>query len=199
MPRRPPAVASATGPGPLQPEGAEEEAAGFLDASALPVSEPARQRRGSSRWGKPGDRLDSAWWRLRSIAQAPRFLHQPHVLTGYRKQLTAWEAARSAFMLHNETGAIWTHLIGALVFVVLAVRVGTWGVVGDAPYFQASPELHEGDATPDLFDGDGAPELRDGDESSEVSSSPREAKLRVRASSAASSPPRCGEAQGVRV
>jgi predicted membrane channel-forming protein YqfA (hemolysin III family) len=145
MPRRPPAVASATGPGPLQPEGAEEEAAGFLDASALPVSEPARHRRGSSRWGKPGDRLDSAWWRLRSIAQAPRFLHQPHVLTGYRKQLTAWEAARSAFMLHNETGAIWTHLIGALVFVVLAVRVGTWGVVGDAPYLQASPEPHVND------------------------------------------------------
>ena len=96
-----------------------------MDASTLPVSEPEG-------WRRTKHRLDSTWWRLRSAAHAPRFLRQPYVLTGYRRKLTAWEAARSAFMLHNETGAIWTHLIGALVFVVLAVRVSLSGVVGDS-------------------------------------------------------------------
>ena len=96
----------------------------FLDASPLPVSEPEA-------WQRTKHQLDSAWWRLRSVAHVPSFLRQPYVLTGYRRKLTAWEAARSAFMMHNETGAIWTHLIGAFMFIVLAVRVSLSGLAGD--------------------------------------------------------------------
>lgn len=75
----------------------------------------------------------SARWRLalRSIAETPDFLRQPCVLSGYRKELTAWEAARSAFEWHNETGSIWTHAIGAIFFVVLAFRLSCGQLVGE--------------------------------------------------------------------
>jgi hypothetical protein len=54
----------------------------------------------------------------------PHFLWKPHVLSGYRTRLTAWQCVQSCFRLHNETANIWTHLVGAVVFFLLAIRVG---------------------------------------------------------------------------
>ena len=103
----------------------EPAAAPFLDggAAGLKVTEPA-----SGRWRRRGSqKVDSAWWKLRSMAKVPRFLQQPYVLSGYRRKLSAWECVRSCFMLHNELISIWSHLIGAILFVVLAVRIGYAG------------------------------------------------------------------------
>lgn len=35
-----------------------------------------------------------------------------YIITGYRVELDFWESVKSLFGLHNETGNIWTHLIG---------------------------------------------------------------------------------------
>lgn len=36
------------------------------------------------------------------------------ITTGYRTELGVWDSLKSMFGLHNETGNIWTHLIGTL-------------------------------------------------------------------------------------
>lgn len=35
------------------------------------------------------------------------------ITTGYRTELGVWDSIKSMFGLHNETGNIWTHLIGS--------------------------------------------------------------------------------------
>ena len=35
-----------------------------------------------------------------------------YITTGYRAELGFWDSVKSLFGLHNETGNIWTHLIG---------------------------------------------------------------------------------------
>ncbi|KAI9228801.1 MAG: hemolysin-III related-domain-containing protein [Piptocephalis tieghemiana] len=44
-----------------------------------------------------------------------------HILTGYRFLSSYTQCLHSIFQVHNETGNIWTHLIGALFFLGLAV------------------------------------------------------------------------------
>ena len=47
-----------------------------------------------------------------------------HIKTGYRICFhTYWEAARTLFMIHNETLNVWSHLIGALFFSFLVFYV----------------------------------------------------------------------------
>ena len=36
------------------------------------------------------------------------------ITTGYRVEYGFWETLRSLFGLHNETGNVWTHLLGGL-------------------------------------------------------------------------------------
>ena len=45
------------------------------------------------------------------------------ILTGYRHEPTAWQCARSLFMLHNETLNIWTHLISIAFYVAMLARL----------------------------------------------------------------------------
>ena len=40
-----------------------------------------------------------------------------HISSGYRQQLTFYDALRSIFQLHNETWNVWTHLLGFLLFL----------------------------------------------------------------------------------
>ena len=40
-----------------------------------------------------------------------------HISSGYRQQLTFYDALRSIFQLHNETRNVWTHLLGFLLFL----------------------------------------------------------------------------------
>jgi adiponectin receptor len=50
--------------------------------------------------------------------QVPDHLRDnPHIITGYRAHYTFSECAKSIFSIHNETGNIWTHLIGAVFFL----------------------------------------------------------------------------------
>ena len=58
-----------------------------------------------------------------SVHLVPRVLHEPAILTGYRKPNQQWKYyVYSVFQLHNETVNIWTHIIG--ICVVLHVLIG---------------------------------------------------------------------------
>ena len=63
-------------------------------------------------------------------AQAPEFMrYNPYIETGYRINFdTFWKLGKSLFMLHNETVNIWSHLIGALAFVVLMRHTYIWNI-----------------------------------------------------------------------
>lgn len=48
-----------------------------------------------------------------------------YIHTGYRINYNNFKKAfKSMFMLHNETGNIWTHLLGFIFVVVLMIYVG---------------------------------------------------------------------------
>lgn len=52
----------------------------------------------------------------------PGWLRDNEFITNhYRVDWSAWDSFKSLFKVHNETGNIWTHLIGFLIFVVLTV------------------------------------------------------------------------------
>lgn len=57
---------------------------------------------------------------LKCYHEVPAFLqYNRHVLTGYRVSYSWKLCARSLFHQHNETLNIWTHLLGALIFIAL--------------------------------------------------------------------------------
>jgi adiponectin receptor len=57
---------------------------------------------------------------------------RPFIKTGYRESpLTAIEALSSIFQIHNETGNIWTHLIGGIYFLYVLYHVLTLDVRAD--------------------------------------------------------------------
>ena len=55
----------------------------------------------------------------------PWLIDNAYLLSGYRKNFnSAWLSIRSLFMVHNELMNIWTHLVGAILFVlVMALSV----------------------------------------------------------------------------
>eukprot|EP00047_Mylnosiga_fluctuans_P005711 m.242244 g.242244 ORF g.242244 m.242244 type:complete len:519 (-) comp13992_c0_seq1:222-1778(-) len=76
-------------------------------------------------------------WRpsLRSFHVLPDWMRDnEHVLTGYRPELVSFRRCfNSLFYVHNETGNIYSHLIGALLFVVLSVYAAGWALC-DRPF-----------------------------------------------------------------
>jgi len=60
---------------------------------------------------------------LRSIREAPPYLHEPFILSGYRAYFSCQLATISLFRLHNQTGNIWTHLISFGIFLDLLFRL----------------------------------------------------------------------------
>ena len=44
-----------------------------------------------------------------------------HISSGYRQQLTFYDALRSIFQLHNETWNVWTHLLGFLLLSLIHI------------------------------------------------------------------------------
>jgi len=42
----------------------------------------------------------------------------PFILSGYRRNLSVRDCLRSIFSIHNETGNIWTHIIGVILFLL---------------------------------------------------------------------------------
>lgn len=62
--------------------------------------------------------------RLVDFEDAPEYMKDnKYILSGYRVDHSAWQCAKSIFALHNETGNIWTHLVG--FFVLLGAGIYT--------------------------------------------------------------------------
>jgi len=59
---------------------------------------------------------------LCSIAEVPSWAQRPHILDGYRPNLSFWQCLLSLFSCHNETGNIWTHLLGAMIVASLGFK-----------------------------------------------------------------------------
>jgi adiponectin receptor len=57
---------------------------------------------------------------LRDIPAWMRGYANQHIHTGYRVNYTFRMLLRSLFMVHNETGNVWTHLLGFLLVVAIA-------------------------------------------------------------------------------
>lgn len=70
-------------------------------------------------------------WRVLPHHALPKWLQDnDYLLTGHRPQLDSFIACfKSIFRIHTETGNIWTHLLGAIAFISIAI------------YFIARPEI----------------------------------------------------------
>ncbi len=80
--------------------------------SEVTFNTPSRRR------NEPGESL-SRRERLRQRKNYTSFNSLPkelqsnqYIVSGYRLQLGAWDSVKSVFGLHNETGNIWSHLLG---------------------------------------------------------------------------------------
>lgn len=90
------------------------------------------------------DRLDCH--RMAAIAGAKRQLrfeelpeqwqHNMYILSGYRFLSTNYECFRSIFYIHNESGNIWTHLVGFFYFLVVGIY---FFFSGSNPYLSRPP------------------------------------------------------------
>ena len=55
------------------------------------------------------------------------FFDNEYLRRGYRIGFHTWtEISKSIFMWHNETMNIWSHLIGAIIFLVVALYIGIY-------------------------------------------------------------------------
>lgn len=101
----------------------EHDAAGCAERRALVASMAMPSRRRSSR-RKGSGRSVLGLGGLRSWHALPDYLRDNEfIISGYRADWSAWQSLRSLFQLHNETGNVWTHLIGFLLFAILTVRL----------------------------------------------------------------------------
>ena len=60
---------------------------------------------------------------LLSHQEAPRYMREDSITSGYRQKLSYKNCFASWFRLHNETVNIWSHLLGFLAFVICLVLV----------------------------------------------------------------------------
>nr|XP_020484111.2 progestin and adipoQ receptor family member 3-like [Labrus bergylta] len=75
--------------------------------------------------------------RLYTYEQIPVFLREnPYITDGYRAYLPSRLCIKSIFMLSNETGNIWSHLLGFLLFFF----IGVYNMSSVLPAFGASRE-----------------------------------------------------------
>lgn len=63
-------------------------------------------------------------YRLYHFSKIPDWMKDnPSILEGYRMNLGLRRTILSLFRIHNETGNIWTHLLGAVFFLVLMLAI----------------------------------------------------------------------------
>ena len=66
---------------------------------------------------------ESSSWQVHDKSQTPVWMHSPYLESGYRPVMENGKAIFSSiFRVHNETGNIWTHMIGAIGFVLISLR-----------------------------------------------------------------------------
>jgi len=54
--------------------------------------------------------------------QVPSYLREPHIKTGYRPELRSYSACfGSLFSFHNQTCDIWSHGVGIITYIFLAI------------------------------------------------------------------------------
>merc|ERR1719370_321952 len=75
----------------------------------------------------------TTWQAVPHHALPPWLQDNDYLVKGHRPELQSTvECLRSIFRLHTETLNIWTHLLGALLFVYFAVFYLLRGGIGDA-------------------------------------------------------------------
>lgn len=60
--------------------------------------------------------------RLYNYEEIPDYLkHNQYLVNGYRVNLSVLQCIRSMFDIHNETCNIWSHLLGAVIFIIVGI------------------------------------------------------------------------------
>mmetsp|Transcript_55982 Transcript_55982/g.128096 ORF Transcript_55982/g.128096 Transcript_55982/m.128096 type:complete len:295 (+) Transcript_55982:44-928(+) len=59
---------------------------------------------------------------LLPASAAPKWTVRPYIHRGYRDVMAVGECVGSLLYLHNETGNVWTHVVGVAVFVALGMQ-----------------------------------------------------------------------------
>lgn len=62
---------------------------------------------------------------LSNFDETPQFQRRAGILTGYRVAFSRALALASVFRIHNETGNVWTHLLGFIWFCLHLYRFPT--------------------------------------------------------------------------
>eukprot|EP00013_Stygamoeba_regulata_P023851 CAMPEP_0177649734 /NCGR_PEP_ID=MMETSP0447-20121125/11553_1 /TAXON_ID=0 /ORGANISM="Stygamoeba regulata, Strain BSH-02190019" /LENGTH=487 /DNA_ID=CAMNT_0019152529 /DNA_START=257 /DNA_END=1721 /DNA_ORIENTATION=- len=95
-----------------------------------------------------GRRNSTLLFRL-ARSKVPEYLQEPYVFSYYRREgLAYYQCCRSLFRLHNETFNCWTHYVGFVLFVSLAISVMCGGTplpslqVGSGPHLSDSVTAH---------------------------------------------------------
>jgi len=72
---------------------------------------------------KPNLRKKSESWKLLDWSELPDYLkHNEFITGGYRRPLSWKSCVKSLFKIHSETGNIWSHLLGGLLFFGLMLN-----------------------------------------------------------------------------
>ena len=102
-----------------------------LSSSAKVLSRPLKHARTAPAVGGG----DGSVFPLTRIELTPDWLiYNESVHTGYRQwDVSVGAALRSLFQIHNETGNIWTHMLGLVGFVALGWRTMAHGIPEAAP------------------------------------------------------------------
>mmetsp|Transcript_24624 Transcript_24624/g.53780 ORF Transcript_24624/g.53780 Transcript_24624/m.53780 type:complete len:495 (-) Transcript_24624:45-1529(-) len=107
---------------PSVPPGADAGAS----TSITPLKVPSRKRTSSGR-----RRMGLGFmWRYMDFEDIPEWMHDNDLIrTYYRPQMSLRQALATLFSLHNETTNVWSHLIGVLIFMGLAI----WWSMAEPP------------------------------------------------------------------
>ena len=68
-------------------------------------------------------------WKTIHISKVPKWMRHEFVLSGYRPKMSSYtKALFSIFRLHNQSGNIWSHLIGTAYFTAIAFKFFSYQV-----------------------------------------------------------------------
>lgn len=88
-----------------------------VERRAKVVTAPARRKRKGRQSKLPS---------LRTWGNLPGYLKDNEfIMSGYRANWSFRDSLRSLFLLHNETGNVWSHLLGFFFFLHLTIHVAT--------------------------------------------------------------------------
>lgn len=102
-----------------EPEEVEATVTSIRDAATAAAAGMPARKRGAAAAAR------AKMPRLESFSDMPDYLRDNEFIFGsYRPQQSLWSSLRTLWGLHNETGNVWTHLLGFLLFLGLALWFG---------------------------------------------------------------------------